>query len=251
MKLLKNTLLFLSILCLTFNVSQAQNKSYWVHQDNVKPSMVGEYEKIAKEFNAACKEHNAQTSWITATTDDFRYMYVTPIENMADLDKRPFADMAKAMGDSFGDIFNRFNKCYNSHGGYIITMDEALTYMPDGFSQTQEGYNFRKYYYLYFTPENQKGLRDGMKAIKELFASKGSKSHYRVYRSGFGAMESYYMVAISYKDEIDAATKSKANDALLGDDRYETFNKAINYVTRMEEYSGQIRPDLAYSPKEE
>ena len=116
MKLLKNTLLFLSILCLTFNVSQAQNKSYWVHQDNVKPSMVGEYEKIAKEFNAACKEHNAQTSWITATTDDFRYMYVTPIENMADLDKRPFADMAKAMGDSFGDIFNRFNKCYNSHG---------------------------------------------------------------------------------------------------------------------------------------
>lgn len=251
MKILKNTLILTFLLGLTFNLSQAQNRLYWVHQDNVKPAMVAEYEKITKEFNAACKEHNVQTSWITATINDFRYMYVTPIENMADLDKNPFADMAKAMGDDFGDMFNRFNKCYDSHGSYIITMDEELTYMPDGFSQTQEGQNYRKYFYLYYTPEDQEKLRQGMKAIKEMFASKGSKSYYRVYRSGFGTMESYYMVAISYKDEVDAATKSKANDELLGDDRYETFNKAINYVSRFEEFSGEIRPDLAYSSKEE
>jgi len=42
-----------------------------------------------------------------------------------------------------------------------------------------------------------------MKGIKDVFASKGSKNHYRVYRSGFGNLEGYYLVAISAKDEID------------------------------------------------
>ena len=150
--------------------------------------MVGEYEKFANEFIAACKKHNAQTSWLTATTSDFRYMYVTPIENMAELDKDPYTEMAKAMGDDFGDMFNRFNKCYDSHGSYIITMDEELTYMPDGISQTQEGQNYRKYIYLYYTPENHAKLKEGMKAVKEMFASKESKEHYRIYRSGFDIM---------------------------------------------------------------
>jgi hypothetical protein len=250
MKTLKSTLMLALLLCLSFNLSQSQNRSFWVHQDNVKPSMVGEYEKIAKEFNEACKTNNVQTSWITATTSDFRYMYVSEIENMADLDKRPFAEMAKAMGDAWGDLFDRFDKCYDSHGGYIITMDEELTYMPDGFSQTQEGQDFRNYFYLYYKPKNHAKIREGMKAVKEMFASKGSSSHYRVYRSGFGTMGSYYMVAISSKDEIDSATSSKANDELLGPDRYETFNKVMNYVSKFEEYSGSVRPDLGYSPAE-
>lgn len=250
MKILKTTLLLTFALCLTINFSQAQ-KRYWVHQDNVKPSMVAEYEKITKEFNAACKEHNVQTSWITVTTSDFKYLYVTPIENMADLDQRPFADMAKEMGDDFGKMFERFDKCYDSHGGYIITLDEDLTYMPDGISLTQEGQNHRKYYYLYYTPENQAKLREGMKAIKEMFASKESKEYYRIYRSGFGTMESYYMVAISAKDEIDSATRGKANDELLGDGRHEVFANLMKYVSRFEELSGEIRPDLGYSPKEE
>jgi len=251
MKTLKNTILITFVFCLIFNFTLSQNKLYQVHQDNVKPSMVAEYEKIIKEYNVACKAHNVQTNWITATASDFRYMHITPIENMADLDINPFADMAKAMGDAYGDIFKRFNKCYDSHGSYIITLEEGLTYMPEGISLTQEGKNFRKFFYLYYTPENQAKLKEGMKAIKELFTSKESKTYYRVYHSGFGNMESYYMVAISYKDEIDAATKSKANDELLGDDRYETFNKAINYVSRMEEFSGAIRTDLSYSSKKE
>ena len=96
--------------------------------------------------------------------------------------------MAKAIGDEFGGKCNRFNKCYDSHGSYIITMDEELTDMPDGSSQTQEGQNYRKYIYLYYTPENHAKLKEGMKAVKEMFASKESKEHYRIYRSGFDIM---------------------------------------------------------------
>lgn len=250
MKTAKTTLVLALLLCFTFNVSQSQ-KMFSVHQDNVKPSMIKEYEKVAKEFNEASIEHNVQAEWFTAVSNDFKYFYISPIENFADIDKRPFADMAKAMGDKFGDMFNRFDKCYDSHGDYIVVHDEKLSYMPDGSREAQEGQNYRKWFYMYYTPENAKKVREGMKAVKELFISKGSTNYYRVYRNGFGAMENYYMVSISAKDEVDGATQAKANEEVLGPDRWETFSKVINYISRMEEYSGEMRPDLSYSPKEE
>ena len=250
MKTIKSTLLLALLVCFTVNFSYAQKK-FTIHQDNVKPSMIMQYEAIAKKFNEATKEHNVQTSWLTATTTDLKYMYITPIENFADLDKRPFADMAKAMGDDFGKMFEEFDKCYDSHTNYNITLVEDLSYMPNGITMTQEGQNHRKFFYIYFTPENAAKVREGMKAVKELYTTKGSKEYYRIYRNGFGTPVEFYFVAVSSKDEIDGATRSKANEAVLGPDRWEAIGKVMNHASRFEEYTGQMRPDLSYSPKKE
>ena len=196
------------------------------------------------------KEHNAQATWIAAMRNDFTYYYITPIENFAELDKRPFADMAKAMGDKFGDIFNRFDTCYDSHGTYLMYKIDDLSYpAPEGTDLSEQKY--RKWFTMYYKPKNGDKVKEGMKAVKELFESKGSKEYYNVYHSGFGSMESYYLVSVPAKDEIDSAKRGKANEEVLGPDRWDTFNKVVNYLDRMEEYSGWIRPDLAYSPKEE
>ena len=250
MKTIKTSFLFALVLCLTINLSDAQ-QAYQVHQDNVKPSMFMEYEKIAKEFNAASVEHNLQATWFTAMSNDFRYFYITPIENFAELDENPFADMAKAMGDKFGDMFDRFDKCYDSHGSYVIFKDDEVSYSPAEDVKPAEDQNYRKWFYIYYKPENAKKVREGMKAVKELFTSKGSKEYYNVYRNGFGQLESYYMVSIAAKDEIESATRGKANEEVLGPDRFETFSKVMNYASRMEEYTGEMRPDLAYSPKKD
>ncbi|WP_445730884.1 hypothetical protein [Mariniflexile sp.] len=248
MKTIKSTFLLAFILCLAINFSQAQ-QAYQIHQDNVKPSMVMEYEKTAKELVAASKEHKPQTNWATAVTNDLKYSYITPIENMADLDKRPFADMAKKMGDKWTTMFTNFDKCYDSHRSYIIHLVEDLTYMPEGITITQEGQDYRNWYYIYFTPSNAEKIREGMKAVKELYKAKGSKEYYRIYRNGYGTTEDFYLVAVSAKDEIDSATKSKANEIVLGPERWETFSKVMDYATRYEEYSGNMRPDLSYSSK--
>ena len=248
MKRIKSTFLLLLIFCLAFKISQAQ-KMYQIHQDNVKPSMFMHYEKIAKEFNEACKMHNPQTTWVTANTNDMKYMYISPLENMADLDKRPFADMAKAMGDKWAKMFEEFDKCYDSHRTYVIHLVENLSYMPEGITMTQEGENYRDWFYIYFTPQNAAKVREGMKAVKDLYTTKKSKAYYRIYRNGFGTSEDYYLVAASSKDEIDSAAKSKANKEVLGPDRWDTFAKVMDYATRVEEYSGEMRPDLSYSPK--
>ena len=150
----------------------------------------------------------------------------------------------------FGAMFERFDNCYDSHGTYIVLSDDELSYKPAEEAQTGESENYRTWFYIYYKPKNAKNIREGMKAVKELFASKGSKEYYNVYRNGFGQMESYYLVSIPAKNEIDSATRGEANKDVLGPDRWDTFSKVMNYASRTEEYNGEMRPDLSYSPKE-
>ena len=242
-----------------FNKLGANSFSFRPSSETIKSNNGGRQRKQgdpivfddAKEFKEAAEKHNLQATWFAAMSNDFKYFYITPIEKFAELDENPMADMAKAMGDKFGDIFNRFDACYDSHHSYVIHLVEDLSYMPEGISQTQEGQDHRKWFHIYFKPENAKKIREGMKAVKDMYSEKGSKVSYRIYRNGFGTTEDFYIVAVSSKDEIDSATKGEENKKTLGPDRWETFSKVFNYAERYEEYSGEMRPDLSYSPKAE
>lgn len=248
MKNQKTLLLTCLSFCLAIAVSFAQ-QAFLIHQDNVKPSKAGDYEKVAKKFHEACLEHKPDATWMAAMRDDFTYFYITPIENMAELDEQPMAEMAKAMGDEFGELFNAFDECYDSHGSYIMHSVDELSYKaPEGTDMS--GRNYRVWYQLHYKPANAKKVKEGMKAVKAMFKEKGSKEYYNVYHSGLGSMDSYYLVSVAAKDEIDSATRAKANQEVLGPDRYETFNKLMAYLEKMEEYRGEMRPDLAYAPKE-
>ncbi|WP_339916694.1 hypothetical protein [Yeosuana marina] len=247
MKILKPTVLVVVLLCF-INTSLAQQR-YQIHVDNVKPAMVKEYEKTAKKFVEACEKYNPQGPWITASSDNLKYMYISPMDNFADLDKPLYTDMAKEMGDDWSNLFMSFDKCYDSHTDFVITLVNNLSYMPEGMSQMQEGQNYRKWYYLYYTPENSQKMFEAMKGVKELFVSKNSKEYYRIYRSGFGCPENFYLVAVSAKDELDAAMTSKANDELLGDEWKEVFGKVMDVASRFDQISGWMRPELSYSPK--
>ncbi len=256
MKTIKSTLLLAIMATLCFNTTIAQNndklQAYTVHEDWVKPAMVMQYEKAATALVEKMKEHNIKsTSWLTTSTDNFRYLYVTPIENMAELDQNVFAPLQKKMGqEAFGELMSGFNPCYDKHGDYIIYMDKELTYMPNGITQKPEGENYRKFIYIYFSPKNTSKMRTAMKAVKDLFASKKSTNYYRIYQSGFGNMDSYYMVAIAAKDPIEMEQKSAANDKLLGEDAGPVFGRVLGLSLKFEEYTGNMRPKLAYSPKD-
>lgn len=254
MKRVKISLLLVCMLMLMPSINNAQDENtsqrYWIHEDRVKPSMVGEYEKITKELVAKCKEHNIQgLNWITTSTMDFRYLYVSPISSMADINYDGFDPLQEKMGEeAFSKLFSDMDKCYSKHGDYVIVLDKELTYMPDGITQTPEGLDYRKFYYLHTTPENYSNLKEKMKAIKDLYQNKGSKSHYRVYTSGFGNMGSYLMVAIAAKDAVSFETQGVVNDELLGEDAKPVFADIMKYVTKMEAVNGSMRPDLAYIP---
>jgi len=254
MKLSKSLSVFLTLLMVVPFLLNAQDDSpyqmYWVHEDKVMPSMVGEYEKAAKMLADKCTEFNVDIpGWITSNTMDFRYMYISPIKTLADISFEGMGELREKMGaEAFDQMFADMNKCYKSHGDYVISMDKELTYMPEGITQTPEGENYRKFYYLHSTPAKINKLREKMMAVKELYQNKGSKSSYRVYRSGFGTMGDFFLVAIASKDAVTFEANGAANDKLLGEDAQAVFSEVLKYVTSIEEISGSIRPDLAYTP---
>ena len=252
MRTLKTIFLIAAVLLLIPNTAQAQeskNQAFYVHEDQVKPSMTQKYEKISKEFMEACKKHNLQDiSWQVASTSTGRYFNISPIENMAELDKNVMAPLSEKMGkEAFGDIFKRFNECYDKHGDYIVYLNEELTYMPEGINTATEGQNYRKWHYLHVTPGNIQNLKGKLKELKALFAQKGSKEYYRIYHNGFGNMGDYYLAVLSAVDAEDAIKKSKENQELLGEEGKKLFDEVFSFVNKYEVESGGMHPELAYS----
>ncbi len=226
-------------------------QSYGVHEELVIPSMVSEYETAVKDLVANVKKYDIkELKWITSVTNDSRYLYLYPIANMADLDKDNFKLLGEKMGaDKLGEIFNRMNKCITQNFDYVLRLDKELTYMPGGITQTPEGQNFRRFYYLRYTPQQEEKLVASMKAIKDMFQKKNSKMDYRVYRSGFGAAGEYFMVAIAAKDALSYETMNAENDKLLGEEMGKVFGEMMKNLSKMEEVSGGMRPELGTSSK--
>ena len=254
MKTQKTTLLIALTFVFFTNFAIAQNnnsQAYSVHEDQVKPSMIAEYEKGMKALIEKLKEHNIQeANWMTSTLQDGRYLHVAPIDNMADLDKRQFAALAEKMGgDAMGKLFADLDKCYNNHGSYVIRLDKNLTYMPNGITLTPEGENYRRFFYLHVKPKNYSKLVEKMKAIKELYVAKNSKVHYRIYHAGFGVMGNYIMVAVAATDGAEYEKRSAENNTLLGEEGKALFDEMFKLVSKFEAFTGAVRPDLGYSPE--
>lgn len=248
MKTIKQTLLTaILLLVATFTLS-AQNQMFTIHADYVKPSMEKEYISLCKEYVEACKKHNLQNAdFTTVRLDNGTYLTFETIANMAALDMDSSAPLADKMGkENFQALLARFNKCYDRHGSYVLNRIENLTYMPEGAMAAQEGNNYRKYHYLYVTPSTAGIVRDKMKAIKELYAKKGSKEYYRVYHSGYGTLGEYFLVAISAKDEQSYAKQSDENDKLLGDEGKKLLGDLFENISRYDPITGYIRTDLSY-----
>ncbi|WP_425237562.1 hypothetical protein [Ulvibacterium sp.] len=254
MRTLKTTLIIVLALVAAPCTSQENDKSqaFWVHEDVVKPSMVSEYETVCKELTDNMKKHNIQEmNSIVANLADNRYLWVGPIENMAQLDKPLFATLAEKMGaEKMGALFDRMDKCYDIEQNYIIHLDKDLSYMPGGITQTPEGQDYRKFHYFHYAPGNRAIVKKKVEAIKNLFTSKGSKLDYRVYRSGFGTRGEFYMVAIAAKDAADYANKISANNELMGEEWLKTYTDFTSTLEKYEAFEGNMRPDMAYTPGE-
>ncbi|SDR89870.1 hypothetical protein [Gramella sp. MAR_2010_147] len=237
------------ILAITAAAQEEKNRAFWVHEDQVKPSMMMEYEKASKDLVSACKDNNVKDiQWSVASMDDGTYLSITPIENLSDIQDMDFNDLKEKVGEeSFNKMFENFNKCYDNHGDYVTILVPSLSYMPDGLTTNTPGQDYRVWHRMDVSPANMQKLQAKMKELKSLFASKKSKMHYRIYKSGFGNVGDYYVAVISAKDAMDYDTKSVENDKLLGEEGQKLFSDMFNYVDAYSVKRGGMRPDLSYS----
>ena len=80
-------------------------------------------------------------------------------------------------------------------------------------------------------------------------ASVNSPLHYRVYRSGFGTVGTYYLVAFAAKDAIDFETRFAKHRELGGENLMGKLQELRSLTEKYEEVEGMVRPDLSYMPQ--
>jgi len=248
MKTLQLSLIFL-LLAIAPNFLIAQNQAYWVHEDQVKPSKMMEYEQVTKDFIEACKKHDLKDAdWVTARVEGGTYLSIVPIEKMGDLDKNTMAPLAEKMGEEeFGKIFARFNECYDKHGDYVIVLNSDLSYMPEGVNTNTPGQDYRKWHFMHVVPSNISKLNAKIKEIKALYEKRNATENFRVYRSGFGTDGDYYLVTISAKDAQSYEKLSKETETLLGNEGEKLMGELFALLDSYETKTGWMRPDLGYA----
>ncbi|MDX1543849.1 MAG: hypothetical protein R3214_07875 [Christiangramia sp.] len=251
MKSTKENLTAIIMMLFIFISIHAQNdryQLYLVHEDHVKEGMKDKHQQADKVIINAAKEHKMKgMSWITFQADDNRVMYLSPIESMAELDKNPFEDLEKKMGkDQFQELFEPYADTYTEHGDYILRLDKDLSYMPDGITQTPEGQNYRELIYYHIPPGAGEKAEQLAQAVKQLYTRKKSKVHYRVYKSGFGNMGNYYMVAVAAESPEALEKLRNENMELLGDEGKKIFDQVENVTSKQEKVTGYLKPELSY-----
>lgn len=252
MKTLKTTMLLAILLMLSPLISIAQeNPMYWIHVDDVKPSMAAEYEATVKEALGLLNQHNIPSAgMIVLATNDSKYHFISPIKNLGDVNYKIWNDLSEKAGQEVvSNLFNKMDKCYDNERDYVLTLRKELTYMPDGITQTPEGQNYRKNYLFYVAPGNRAAVNEKFKAVKEVYEKKGVKEYYRVYKSGFGADGEHYLVSIAAKDAMDYAKTEAETMELLGDEGKKALDELFGSSLKYTVIEGNMRPDLAYKPK--
>lgn len=242
------TCLFLFMMSISIWAQKDRYQLYVVHEDHVKSGMMDKHHDADKKIvEAARKNKMKDMDWITFVGDDSRVMYLSPIKNMADLDKNPFEDLQKKMGDKeFEELFDSFDDTYSKHGDYILRLDKELSYMPDGLTQTPEGQNYRELTFYHIPPGSGDKAEELAKTVKKMYQEKNSKIHYRLYKSGFGTMGQYFLVAVAAESPEQLEKRRQENMELMGDEGKAIREKIDNTFSKQEKLTGRIMPELSY-----
>ena len=249
------TLLITILIFLLPNSQFAQDnannsQAFWVHEDPVYPSRVADYEEYCTILAENCKKYNiTEADWTTVSTDDLRYFHLSPIVNMGDLDKSRFSLLIDKMGENeFNELFDNFDNCYDTHNDYIVHLDNELSYMPIEMKEEESKMEYRKLTYWYVTPQNFQKVLDLAREFKKIYEQNNSKEYYRLYRSGFGTVGQFILVAVSAKNAEDFERRRKENHSLIGELTAPLYTELYNSIIKVESLNGFIRNNLSYHP---
>jgi len=241
------TLLVFMLVPLTTLAQEGKTQKFVVHEDVVKPHKMMAYEKASKAFVATLKEHaGPEAHFMAMSSDDMRYIFISPIDNMAALDKNPFAKLEESLGkEATKEVFESWNGMFETHYDYILNLNPALSYNSGEIME--QGVNFRKIDYYYIFPDKMEEAFAIAKEWKELHANNNIASGYRVYSGGMGT-EPMLMVVSWAKDAVQMEQNSMKVRETLGEAGQELYARTLALTKRMESITGWMRPDLSYMP---
>ena len=219
-----------------------------VHEDKVLPSMMSQYEETAKSLVTALKENNVQSvKYMTVMTEDMRYIYVTPVENYAEMDENPMKELGdKIGGEAMGELFKPFNECYDVHLNYTMNLSHELSYNNTGVSDKENPFRLISWYYIH--PSKGGEAWEIAKEWTALNKKHNTEDGYRLYTGGMGLEQPTYIVVRYGKDRADVEAKMAASNKLFGEEGKALSERTLATVRKIERVGAWLRSDLSYMP---
>lgn len=250
MKTIKNFVaICLIAVVMPFNAfAQGDNdQMFAVYTYEIMPEKVKAEEAFVKEMKATLKKHGVEgPTWSTAVTNTNTFMYIMPLENMADLDNNPWQELSEKMGEKeWKKLIDKADGHESSSSSSVLVLDAELSYMPDGLDPTTEGKDFRAWNMFHIKPGKYDEAKDLAKKIKEVYASKNSKFHYRIYHNRFGGDGNTLVVVSSHKNMGDYYQSASTARALVEKDTESLYDEFLTCVAKQDRMYGNMRPDLS------
>ena len=246
---LTGVLIFL-IAVLSFGQEVPEDQLFTVHQDNVKPSMVDQYEKAADSLTAAFKEHSMEIpSMFTSQTDEFTYYYITPIENYAALDDMndSWGEFIEKIGqEKWGEIEAGFEGTYFSHKDFIIRRSGELSHQPEKPRLVTKDASFIHWDWYWVEEGKSSEATEVVKKFKTLFAANNIEDQFTVWLTDIGTDYGLIVITQIATDASDYYRMVKERQELVGDEMELLYDKFVKYVKKFEHENGRLRHDLSY-----
>jgi len=244
---------FVVILCATTTLAQVEEQKatlflFW--DVLVNPSKVVEFEAATKEEVTLYSKHKFPYPWSSASTDDFHYYFLIPVDKFADIDNiyKALDETQKKMGAEYQALMKRFSGTYEYIHMYMWYLNHELSYTPENPRLKVEEVKTIYYTYLYFKPGMEKEAEEIAKKWKALYKSKNISDLYYLYVGDIGTDMPVYCVVGGGKSSADFFSQAEKNDKLLGEEAMALWEKTLKLCRKIEQKTGRPRPDLSLIP---
>lgn len=219
----------------------------------IKPSLVGQYETVVKEFFQLYAEHEFSFPINGFNMDDFHYFYGVPLKDYAELDhlfKAKKSHTEKVGSTKWQELLNRESAAYESYKYALYRYEPDLSYVPENPRLKPEEANFISYQYCSILPSKEGEFKEVLKEWAALHREKNIADGFETYRGDIGTDKPFYILAMRAKSAEDYRTQENRIIEILGEERVMTLREKTTVLLRKyEKKTGWSRPDLSYAPK--
>ena len=220
----------------------------------VKPCGVGEFEAVVKEFVAQAVEHKYPYRWYGHSSNDFRYYFAYPVENLGAVDNifEAGEELAEKMGkEQYQALHKRFEGNIEYVKFLTFRFMPERSYTPENPRLLPEERKFEHVNYIYLPYGKGKEFEEVGKEWVALYKSKNISDGYEFYRGVIGTDNPWYMLIRRAKNRADYYSQSEVIDELLGEEGTALWKKTMPLFKKIERLDGWERPDLSYTPQKE
>ncbi len=221
-----------------------------IHEDHVLVDKTSEYTKVGEDLVKLMAQNNFTALTFTGFwLEDNTYMYVSPVENMAQLDNNPWAELAQKAGEDKAEaVMSAFGGTYNTHIDYLAVFHPDLSYKPEQLQE--EGNNYREWDFFYYNEINQDQMMAMAREWKKLYEDKNVDIGYTVYTNGLGHEGPVLVIHRWAKDPVEMAQNNQKMNQLFGEAGQKLWERTAALGYRMETKRGWLMPNLSYMPQE-